>query len=307
VDFLHRKRETGFRRRWPRRAVRVSPLAALFLAALTLPLAAQIAPAPSGNQPGEPLRLTLTIPLPQPQVSMPTILVRPQGPGPFPLAVINHGSAESAELRAAFVQPSYDSAVQWFVARGYAVALPLRPGHGRAGGPYLESNGPCANPDFRKAGLATADSIEAAIRFLLTRPFLRKTGVVVVGHSAGGFGALALAGRNPREVSAIIAFAPGRGGRINGRPNSNCAPERLVEAARGFGATARVPVLSIVAINDTVIGPDLARRLTAAYRDAGGRIDFRLLPAFGNEGHALFEQGMDLWAPLVEEFLKPRK
>ena len=37
--------------------------------------------------------------------------------------------------------------------------------------------------------------------------------VVVIGHSAGAWGALALAGEDPKNVAAIIAFAPGRGGR----------------------------------------------------------------------------------------------
>lgn len=249
-------------------------------------------------------RELLLIPAQDKRTQMRTILVRPDGPGPFPLVVINHGSVESAELREKFLQPAYEEPVRWFLRRGYAVALPLRPGHGETGGPYLETNGPCDSADFRKAGLATADSIISAIGFLTARPFLKKSGVIVVGHSAGGWGALALASRNLREVSAVIAFAGGRGGLVNGRANNNCSPDRLVAAAHAFGEKARIPALSVVAQNDTYIPADLAQKAAVAYRMGGGRIEFRALPEFSREGHALFGDGVDVWGPVVEQFLR---
>jgi hypothetical protein len=46
-------------------------------------------------------------------------------------------------------------------------------------------------------------------------------------------------------VRAIIGFAAGRGGHFNGKPNNNCAPDNLVEAAAQFGQTARIPMLWI--------------------------------------------------------------
>jgi dienelactone hydrolase len=244
------------------------------------------------------------IPAQDKRTQMRTILIRPDGPGPFPLVVINHGSVESGELREKFSQPAYEEPVRWFLRRGYAVALPLRPGHGETGGPYLESNGPCDSADFRKAGLATADSIIAAIGYLTARPFVKKTGVVVVGHSAGGWGALALASRNLREVGVVIAFAAGRGGRVNGRANNNCSPQRLIEAAHAFGEKARIPALSISAQNDTYIPADLAQKIAVSYRMGGGRIEYHTLPDFSREGHALFEQGVEIWGPVVEQFLK---
>ena len=159
---------------------------------------------------------------------MHTIVFRPEGPGPFPLVVINHGSVQDQDQRAK-MRPLFLAASEFFVQRGYAVAVPSRPGHGETGGPYLESNRGCANADYRASGNATADSIQAAIAYLVAQPFVKKTDVTVVGQSAGGWGALALASRNPRNVKAVINFAGGRGGHINDRPNNNCAPERLVE------------------------------------------------------------------------------
>lgn len=246
------------------------------------------------------------VPSQDPRTPMRTMIFRPGGAGPFPLVVVNHGSLESAELREKSSHNLFDAASQWFVQHGYVVALPQRPGHGDTGGSYLESAGPCDRADFRKAGLATADSIQAAIDYLVTQPFVKRAGVIVVGHSAGGLGALALASRNPRNVKAVIAFAAVRGGRINGRANNNCAPERLVEAARNYGARARIPALAVYAGNDSFISAGLSRNFADAYRAAGGRLDYRLLGDFGRDGHWLFEQrdGVAIWGPVVEEFLK---
>jgi hypothetical protein len=59
-------------------------------------------------------------------------------------------------------------------------------------------------------------------------------------------------------VRAIIGIAAGRGGRLNGKPNNNCAPDQLVDAVAEFGRTARVPMLWIYNQNDTYFGPDLS-------------------------------------------------
>src|SRR5690606_405420 len=133
-------------------------------------------------------------------------------------------------------QPVFAAAAEFFVRRGYAVIVPQRPGHGDTGGPYLEGrDGPCETADYVRSGLAVADSIQAAIDYMPRQSFVKRSGVVVIGQSAGGWGSLALASRNPRNVAAIINFAGGRGGRVHNRPNNNCAPEKLVAAAGMFG------------------------------------------------------------------------
>jgi dienelactone hydrolase len=245
------------------------------------------------------------IPLPNLGISMNTRIVRPAGAGPFPLVLINHASTESGERRALLPEPSYAALTEWFVKRGYFVAMPQRPGHGRTGGPYLEDQGGCDDADFVRAGRGGATSIEAALLALLARADVRKTGALVVGHSAGGWGALALASSNPRGVAAIINFAGGRGGRSFDHANNNCAPERLVEAARQFGATARIPALWIYAENDSYFAPSLAHRMADAWRSGGGRVELVVVPAFGLEGHGLAEadDGEAVWGPIVAGFL----
>jgi dienelactone hydrolase len=192
----------------------------------------------------------------------------------------------SARLRA----PDYRGLVGILVARGFAVLVPQRPGHGETGGPYLEDQGGCDDADYEQAGRATAASLRAALRFMGRQPFIRGDGAVVIGHSAGGWGALALAADDPATIARIVAFAPGRGGHAGDRPFAVCATERLLAAAATFGRGARVPVMWLVAQNDSYFAPMLSRQLADAFAAGGDRVDFRVLPAAGEEGHWLAEQ-----------------
>jgi dienelactone hydrolase len=246
------------------------------------------------------------VPSPDPDVAAHAVLFRPPGAGPFPLAVIAHASTQNGLRRAQMPQPEYAALSAWLMARGFAVLVPERPGHGATGGKYLEDQGGCDEADYSRAGHATADSIAAALTFLREQPFIRRDGALVIGHSAGAWGALALAGSHPKGVAMIIAFAPGRGGHADDFPNQVCAPHTLISAAAEFGRDARVPVLWLVSANDTYFSPELSRQLADAFRAGGGKVDFRVLPAYGGEGHWLAETdgGVKIAGPELARALK---
>jgi dienelactone hydrolase len=236
---------------------------------------------------------------------MRTTVFRPPGPGPFPLVVINHGTTQNAERRRLLAAPDFDSPAQWFVRHGFAVAVPQRPGHGATGGDYREDQGGCDEADFARAGLGAAESIATGIAYLRAQPFVRRNETVVVGQSAGGWAALALASRAPAGVRAAINFAGGLGGRSWDRPDNNCAPDRLIATAAEFGRTAKIPTLWIYTANDTYFPPRLSGAMAAAFRAAGGKVDYALLPAFGDDGHVMAERAgsESVWGPVVERFL----
>jgi dienelactone hydrolase len=246
------------------------------------------------------------VPSPDPDVAAHAWLFRPSGNGPFPLALIAHASTQNVLRRAQMPQPEYRALSAWLVARGFAVLVPERPGHGVTGGRYLEDQGGCDEANYSRAGNATADSIKSALEYLLDQPFIRREGAVIVGHSAGAWGALALAAENPRGVAGIFVFAPGRGGRANDFPNQVCAPHTLMSAATEFGEEARVPVTWLVAANDTYFSPDLSKQLADAFRNGGDKVDFRVLAASGGEGHWLAESdaGEKIYGPALDAALK---
>lgn len=282
--------------------------ALLFFAQATAPRAFETGfgtPGPQGAEQGAWRSQQWLIPLPGERLLMHATVLRPSGPGPFPLAVINHGSSQSSYSRGQFTPSLYKHVSRWFLERGHAVVLPIRAGHGPTGGPYFEDQGRCEDPDYEKAAAAAADSIQAAIDYLSAQPFVQKSGVVVVGHSAGGWGALALAGRNPAKVRAVVNFSGGRGGHADGQAGHNCAPERLVAAAGIFGRSARIPTLWLYSETDSYFAPALSRRMAEAFRAAGGRAEYHLLPPIIAKGHTFIEQAeaAPVWGPLLERFL----
>lgn len=283
--------------------------AAAVLAALGMQTAAAQQSLGAQGAEGEPNRLQQwLVPSPDPGTPAHAVLFRPSGDGPFPLALIAHASTQNVLRRAQMPQPEYRALAGLLVARGFAVLVPERPGHGATGGKYLEDQGGCDEADYAKSGRATAEEITAAVGFARKQPFIRPEGIVVIGHSAGAWGALALAGEDPKDIAAIIAFAPGRGGRANDQPNQVCAPHSLMAAASEFGKGARVPVTWLVAANDSYFSPVLSRQLADAFRNGGGRVDFRVLAAYGSEGHWLPETdgGVKSAASELDRALRPR-
>jgi dienelactone hydrolase len=241
-------------------------------------------------------------------------VVRPVGNGPFPLAVMNHGVSLNPVDRSFFPLVEFRDAAMWFARRGYLVVAPTGPGYGAAAldvpeqglfAVFYSKVGACENPNFRDAGMAAALLDKWIIDYMTEQKLALPGNTIVIGQSAGGWGAIALSSQNLPSVKAIITFAAGRGGRVGGKPNNNCNPEKLVEATAAFGSSARVPMLWIYIENDTYFGPDLSRRMHAAYTGAGGSAEYHLMPPFGNEGHTFIDSADSIpqWSPLVDQFL----
>src|ERR1700748_166439 len=104
-------------------------------------------------------------PSPDPATAAHALLFRPSGNGPFRLAVIAHASTQNVLRRAQMPQPEYRALAAWLVAKGFAVLVPERLGHGATGGRYVEDQGGCDEADYAKSGRETADSIVAGLHF----------------------------------------------------------------------------------------------------------------------------------------------
>jgi dienelactone hydrolase len=266
------------------------PKVVLVLAALLLLSGQTFSPAGPTSAEGAFCRQQLwLVPTPEPSKLAHAFLFRPSGDGPFRPAVIAHASTENALRRAQMAEPDYRALVAFLVARGFAVLVPERLGHGATGGPYLEDQGGCEDANYDRAGQQTAMQIAMAEAAMRRQAFIRKDGMVVIGHSAGGWGALYRAGLKADGVSSIIVFGPGRGGHADDVPGNVCAAERLIKTAEEFGKRARIPVTWLVADNDSYFPPNLSREMADAFRRGGGKVTFTVLPAVGSEGHAMAE------------------
>jgi pimeloyl-ACP methyl ester carboxylesterase len=226
---------------------------------------------------------------------------RPEGPGPFPIAVLSHGSPRSAAERRAEGRQRMPVQSGAFVAMGFAVLVPTRRGYGESGGEWAETYGSCRNPDYHGAGLESARDIRAAVDAVRGEKWADGAHVVLAGQSAGGFGSVAASSTPFPGLVAVVNFAGGRGSM---GPDDVCGEDRLVEAMGRYGAASRVPELWIYSQNDLFFGPALARRMHAAFTKAGGHAEFFTAPPTGDDGHGYFAWMTRHWAPRVEEFLR---
>ena len=236
-----------------------------------------------------------------------TVICRPAGEAPARIAIVAHGTADN---RPAVTPPNCDREwARWFLDRGFVVVYALRRGYGATGGYYAEDIGRCGDgTDFVRIGLETARDIAATVEYAATLPFARPQGMVLVGQSAGGWGAIAYNAMPHPRVTAIVNMAGGRGGHQERRDNNNCRPELLAAAAGQFGRTATTPMLWVYSENDSFFAPAIATALYAAYSQNGGRAEFERRGPFGNDGHRLFfgPGGSQIWGPLVARYLASR-
>ncbi len=290
----------------PRRPSQLHALLSLGTALLCTASCASQQAGPSGQARQQPLQIPVTDAggtqrLLQARVCYPAV-----GGSPARLVVIAHGSPPSASARPIMQLGRCDGeAAQWFTSRGYAVVFALRRGYGATGGDWAESYGGCAQADYAHAGLETARDIAATVDFATTLPGIRPNGAVVVGQSAGGWGAIAYDSQPHPKVSAFVAMAGGRGGHEDQVPSRNCRPEQLAEAAGRFGATAATPMLWVYAANDSYFAPPIADTLHRAFTAAGGRAALEQPGPYDGDGHRLFfgSGGSAIWGPMVERYL----
>jgi dienelactone hydrolase len=228
------------------------------------------------------------------------LLVRPDEPGQYPLALINHGSPRSAADRPNMSPLSMLPEALEFARRGWAAVVVMRRGYGGSNGSWAESYGACNNPDYLAAAKAAASDLKMANDYLVKQRDIDGSRIISVGVSAGGFATVALTVDPPPGLVAAISFAGGRGSL---EADQDCRADRLVDAYRTMGKTSRVPMLWVYAENDHFFGPQLAQQLRQAFTSGGGNVEFIRAPAFRDEGHFLFSQGgIPVWSGVRRRF-----
>src|SRR6202046_509287 len=231
------------------------------------------------------------------------VMVRPNEPGPHPLALINHGAPRTASDRRKMSPSDMLPQAREFARRGWTTVVLMRRGYGDSGGGFAEDGHVCGrSPDYYASGVQSANDLRAAIAYLSKLPEVDPTRIISVGRSAGGFATVALTAKPPAGLVAAISFAGGRGSPAK---DEVCNSGDLIEAFRRFGKTSRVPMLWVYAQNDHFFSPQLAAEFYRAFTSAGGRAQFVSAAPFGTDGHRLFsEAGSSIWAPMVDAFLR---
>jgi dienelactone hydrolase len=241
------------------------------------------------------------------------LIYRPPGKGPFPLVIVSHGRPSDATAVVKKMTPDYNTTDIWLAEQGFVVLAALRPGYGTSEGlisdralGYNSGGHTCSNPDYFDAADHGAVDILAVLDFMRQQSYVDAQHVILLGHSAGGWDTIGAISHNPPGVIGAVLFAPGAG---SDGHNHVCRENYLVDAARRFGTTAKVPTVWIVVENDKYFTPRLEESMFAAFRaqHPPSQDVFVSLPAFGADGHQIVAEGipgMEIWAPPLQKFLE---
>lgn len=238
-------------------------------------------------------------------VRMEAVLFKPEGQGPFPLAVVNHGSTGMGTDPKAFRQTwASDELADYLLARGWMVAFPQRRGRGQTYGLYDEGfasdrdKGYTCDADVTRAGFDRAvDDLGAAIAALKALPDVKDSPVLLAGQSRGGILSVGYAGRNPEQVQGVVNFVGGWLG--EGCDTSADVNQGLMAEGAGFPK----PMIWIYGDQDIFYSLKHSRANFDAYRRAGGQGEFLALDVPGqNAGHSAI--GIPgLWKTRVDAYL----
>ncbi len=232
---------------------------------------------------------------PDRQAMLETTVFQPNGPGPFPLLIINHGKdpgAPSAQPRDRFYHMAHA-----FVERGYAVLVPMREGYANSTGKFADHG--C---DMTANGYGQAKDILDALNYAREQPWVDAQHIVIAGQSYGGLATIALGTQPLPGVKALLNFAGGLKDQTEGCDWKG----ELLTAFASYGASARIPSLWMYGANDSLFSPELAARMHQAYSLAGGQGRLVEYGAFKRDSHGMLasRDGEQIWLPETEEFLK---
>lgn len=217
----------------------------------------------------------------------------PEGPGPHPAVVVNHGSG--------LEQDSKPGPAGVLTGAGYLVFVPYRRGYGGSPGPSRLDEVTAAPGEPSYGGqvarrlFAESDDVLAALAFVRARPDVDARRTAVLGSSYGAINAILAAGRDP-ALRAAVAFAAAA-------MTWRHAPE-VADLLLRHVEVGRCPLLLLQAANDFDLTPSEALAARCAAR---GRPHVRhVFPPFGAtamEAHQVWVHAPYLWAPVVLPFL----
>jgi len=238
-------------------------------------------------------------------VRLEVVLFKPDGAGPFPLLVINHGSTGRGDDPRLFKQTRWNFAIaDFFNRKGWLVAFPQRRGRGNSDGLYDEgfapdrSHGYTCEPDRSLAGADRAlEDIDAAMTALRQRPDVNARRVIMGGVSRGGVLSIAYAGQHPDGVLGVINF-------VGGWLGTACPTADNVNGALfRRGATFTGPTIWLYGRDDRFYPIDHSRGNFAVFQRAGGKGEFFEFDVPGvKNGHGL-DGYPELWTANVDEFM----
>lgn len=229
------------------------------------------------------------------------VLFKPEGAGPFPAVVYNHGSAAGM-----LSQEAFDALGPVFVRHGWVFFGPYRRGQGLSAqaGPYI---GDEIDKAKHQGGITTAAAVMvrllatdhlddqlAALAWLRKQTFVDPKRVAVAGNSFGGVETVF--GAERADYCAAVDSA-------GGAESWDLAPQLQAAMIRAV-QKAKAPIFFFQAENDWSLAP--TRTLSAQMKRVGKPYASKIYPPYGKsqqDGHTFGYFGSAVWETDVFQFL----
>jgi dienelactone hydrolase len=237
------------------------------------------------------------------------MLWRPQGRGPFPAILLNHGSGRTPEdlKRLGSYEKNAETLGPVFARHGYVFLYLFRRGvglstdQGANAVDLMNSESASHGQDARNAlqmqllENREMDDALSALKFLRALSYVDAKDVAVIGHSFGGSLTVLMAEREP-NLRAVVVFS-GAGYSFDRSPELRT---RLLAAIDHIAA----PVFFIHAENDYSLSS--GKVLDARREQIGRPHRLKIYPPIGHtvdDGHDFLHLGVNIWEPDVFAFL----
>jgi carboxymethylenebutenolidase len=228
-------------------------------------------------------------------------LYKPEGRGPFPALIWNHGSEKAPDAG-----PQFGSVASIFVPAGHVVFAPVRRGHGHSKGPYIvdvvqqtwATEGAEAAHRMAVHLLETEqlDDQLAGLAYVKQLAFVDPDRIAVAGCSYGGIQTL-LSAEQDVGYKAAISISPA----ALSWAHNTFLQKRLLQSLQGIN----IPVLLLQPARDASLEP--SRVLGAEAARLGKSLTTKVYPDTGPEnerGHCFGGvKGMHVWAEDAKAFL----
>lgn len=250
-----------------------------------------------GQEPGEQRRYE-TVFYPNGKLKIEAYVYKPEGSGPFPVVIYNHGSRmerDREELPFVYVG-------DMLTASGYVVVVPERRGYGKSDGQtFAEAVGEDRGERFVRRVQEETDDVLAAAEFVKTLPYADSARMGVMGWSFGGITSVFAASRS--EAFRVVIDQAGAA--LTWPRSPEMRRELKVAAAK-----VRVPLLGMVAENDRTT--ESVKAVVQEAEAHGATAKLIVYPKFTPRrdpdgtapGHMVFGvEGWRIWESDAKEFL----
>jgi dienelactone hydrolase len=207
-------------------------------------------------------------------------LLRPNDSSPRPLVIMTHGRDGPYPPQYIAEVYGYKEICSALAEQGYVVMMLVRRGYGKSDGPDSE-----LKDTPYECGLEGAKDLKSAVEYMKTRPYVDPAKIVVMGHSQGGWVAIAFSTLQADGVLAAVNLSGGTNYASINSDDPSTTHSKWIADCGEYGKINAIPTLWIYSPNDLSIPGDTSKPMFDSFQSNGGKGTFVMKPAYPVNGH----------------------